>query len=274
MITANGKLQIKRFLAKQSADIASYLALGTTTTAANVNDTRLGFEVVRVPILSTSVDPNTDKIVFRGQVPQGSISTAYEIGLLSSSTTVESGRALGVLGSTLPVAWTNGTMTSVNARANTTSLKVDYVANGTTNAELTGLFEDLSTFRDVDSLVVAYYATTNLSSVKVRMGTDSTNYYEFTLPAPVANSYNVARVARSAAVRTGTATWGAINYIALRPSATAAGSGSIYLDGMRFESNSLDNGNLLVARTVLATPTVMDADIDSDIEYSIGVNIT
>lgn len=272
MITSNGKLQIKRYLAGQASSIASYLALGTGATAATVNDTRLGFEVVRTPILSISVDPNSDRVVFRANITPGQLNTAYEIGLWGSAPT-DGGRALGVIGANLPVVWTNGTMTSTNARANTTALKVDYVANGTTNAELTGFFEDLSRFRDIDSLVVAYHATTNLSSVRVRLGADSANYFEFILPAPVANSYNIARLARSAATKTGSPDWSAIRYMAVRPSATAGGGGSIFLDGVRFESNALDNGNLLVARTVLATPTVMDADIASDIEYAIMVNI-
>lgn len=272
MITSNGKLQIKRFLAGQASSIASYIALGTGATAATVNDTRLGFEVVRTPILSISVDPNSDKVVFRTSLNPGVINTAYEIGLWGSAPTDE-GRALSVVGSNLPVVWTNGTLTNTNARANAMALKVDYVANGTTNAELTGFYEDLSRFRDIDSLVVAYYATTNLSSVRVRLGLDATNYFEYVLPAPVANSYNIARLVRSAATKTGTPDWSAIRYMALRPSATAAGAGSVFLDGVRIESNALDNGNLLVARTVLATPTVMDADISSDIEYALNVSV-
>jgi len=272
MITANGKLQIKRYLAGQSPEIAAFIALGTSSAAVNVNNTRLGFEVVRVPVLSVSVDPNSDKIVFRGSVEPNLISTAYEVGLWGSSP-VDTGRALGVIGPDLPVIWTNGTMSSSNARVSISALKIDYNANGTTNAELSGFFEDLSQFTDIDSLVVAYHATTNLSSVRVRMGTDATNYYEFVLPAPVANSYNIARVTRSAATKTGSPDWSAITYIAIRPSATAAGSGSVYVDGVRFETNSIDNNSLLVARTVLATPTSMDLDIPSDIEYSIRVDV-
>lgn len=273
MITANGKLQIKRYLARQVGEIASFLALGTGSQAANVNDSRLSFEVARVPVQSISVDPNSDKVVFRSTFAPGAINMVHEIGLWAPSP-IDTSRFLNVLSATSPVLWTNGTLTSTNARANTDALKIDYVANGTTNSELTGIMDDLSAFQDTDSLVVAYHATTNLSSVRVRMGTDSTNYYEFVLPAPVANSYNVARVVRSAATRTGNPDWSAIRYIAVRPSATAAGAGSIFLDGIKMEANSLGSTNLLVARTVLVTPTALSADISSDVEYSIGVTIT
>lgn len=272
MITSNGKLQIKRFVSKQVNEIASYISLGTGTTAASINDTKLAFEVARIPVLSISVDPNSDKVVFRGNLPPGNINTAYEIGLWAA-TPVETSRTLNLIGSSVPVTWTNGTLTSVNSRANTNTLKIDYVGNGTTNSELVGIYEDLSMYRDVDSLAVAYYAGSNLSSVRVRLGYDATNYFEFLLPAPTANSYNIARLNRSTATKVGSPTWGVISYVAVRPSATAAGPGSIYLDGIRFESNPLDNSNVLVARSVLATPKVIDPDIDSDIEYSVVVTI-
>lgn len=272
MITSNGKLQIKRFLARQAPEIANYISVGVGATAASVNDTKLAFEVARIPVLSISADPASDRIVFRGSLLPKSINTAYEIGIWASST-IESGKNLNIFGGSLPLSWTNGTLTNVNARAHANALKIDYVANGTTNSELTGLYEDFSSYVDSDSLAVAYYATTNLSSVRIRMGSDASNYYEFVLPAPVSNNYNIARVPRSSATKTGSPDWGAITYVAVRPSATAAGAGSIYLDGIRMESNSLDASSVLIARMVLTTPTVMDVDINSDLEYSLKVDI-
>lgn len=272
MITANGKLQLRRVLARQATELANYISIGTGTQAATVNDVRLAFEVSRIPVMSISADPTSDRIVFRGNLPAKSINTVYEVGLWSSSAT-DNGRDFNVLGGSSPISWINGTLTNVNARAHANSLKIDYVTSGTTNAELTGIYEDLSIYRDSDSFAVAYHATTNLSAVKVRLGSDSTNYYEFTLPAPVTNSYNIARLARSAATKTGSPNWAAITYIAVRPTGTSGGAGSIYLDGIRMESNALDGSSVLVARTVLATPTVMSVDIDIDLEYSVKVDI-
>lgn len=270
MITANGKLQVQRLLARQANQIGGALALGVGTKAANVNDVNLEYEVVRTEIISTSIDSSTGDLVFRAQFNPGSIKTVYEMGVWSSTLATSAGYSMGLLGASL-TPWTNGTLTSTNARANLNALQVNYVANGTTNAELTGFFADLSGYTDSDSIVVAYYATTNLSSVRIRLGRDSSNYYEFVLPAPVANSYNVARLQRSAATKTGTLDWSSLTYAAVRPSATAGGSGSIFFDGVRVEPNSLSTNNLLVARTVLTTPHTLDADITSDIEYSLKV---
>lgn len=272
MITNGGKTTIKRFFARQVGQIAGSLALGVGTTAANVNDTRLQFEVVRVPITSISADIDNNRLVFKASLLPGLINTIYEIGAYSSAVSTVAGRNLNLLRDT-PVAWTNGTLDVTNARAYGQALKIDYVANGTTNAELTGLGEDLSAFKDVDSFVVAFHAGANLSSVRVRIGQDSANYFEFVVASTTAG-YNIFRANKSTATKTGSPTWENINYVAVRPSATAGGAGSIWFDGIRFEENPLENSNLLVARSILATPKVVDTTINTDIEYSLGINIT
>lgn len=271
MITANGKTVIKRFHAGQFGEIGTALAVGISAAAATVNDARLNFEVVRLPIASVSVDPDADRIVFRAILAPGLIKTIYEVGLWHGAN-IESGRVLNL--SDVTNTWANGTLSNANGRANTDTVQVDYVANGTTNAELAGFWEDLSTFGGSDSLVVGYYATTNLSSFRIRLGSDSSNYFEFLMPAPNASAYNIARLNLSAATVVGSPSWGAINYLALRPSATAAGTGSIFFDTIRFERNPIGEGDLLVARSSLATPYSVNQTTDNDIEYSLRIGIS
>lgn len=271
MITSNGKQVFKRFLAGQASQIAGSLSVGAGATAATVNDSRLAYEAERINISSVSVDPDSDKIVFRAILPPGRIKTIYEIGLWANPISLASGRNLALFNTSTP--WTNATITNANGRLSQNTMQISYVANGTTNAELTGANEELSIFSSADSIVVGYHVTVNLSSVRVRLGRDSSNYFEFLLPAATANSYNVARLALSAATVVGTPSWGAISYIAVRPSATAAGGGNLFLDGIRVEQNSINENNLLVARTVLTTPYVVNQTIDNDIEYSLAVAI-
>lgn len=273
MITNGGRTIIKRFFARQVGQIAGSLALGVGTQAVTVNDNRLQFEVIRVPVTSINADIDNNRLVFKASLLPGLINTIYEVGMYSSALSTAAVRNLNIIGNT-PTSWTNGTLDTANARASSQALKIDYVANGTTNAELTGLSEDLSQFQDIDSFVAAYYAGANLSSVSIRLGTDSSNYFAFSLAAPVANSYNISRVNKSTATKVGSPDWSNITYVAVRPSATAGGAGSIWFDGVRFESNPLENSNLLVARSVLATPKVADTTINTDIEYSLGINIT
>lgn len=272
MITSNGKSVISRYLGGQTPQIAGALALGVGSTAVTVNDVRLQYEVIRLPINSIAADLTNNRLVFKANLQPGLINTIYEVGLYSSSDLTSGYLRLPLLKST-PAIWTNGTLTSTNARANVQALKIDFVANGTTNAELSGFSTDASNFTDLDYFVIGFHATSNLSSVAVRLGADFSNYYQFTLTSPIVG-YNIYRVARSTAVKTGAPSWNALSYVAIRPSATAAGSGSIYFDGLRFEVNSLSDAQLIVARNVLTTPQVVDANVATDVEYSLGINIT
>lgn len=272
MITANGKGVIKRYLAGQIGQIAGSLSVGVGTTAATVNDTRLVYEVERLNLTSISVDPDSDKFVFQATLPPGRIKTIYEVGVWSSPVSQVGGRTLGIFGDGLP--WTNATINNANGRINQNTMQISYTANGTTNAELVGISENLSEYSASDSIVIGYHVTINISSIRVRLGTDASNYFEFLLPASTANSYNVARLALSSATVVGTPSWAAITYLAVRPSATAAGGGNLYFDGIRVDRNSLNEDSLLVARNVLATPYVVNQSIDNDIEYALAVTIS
>jgi hypothetical protein len=107
--------------------------------------------------------------------------------------------------------------------------------------------------------------------MRIRLGTDSSNYYEFLISSP-ATGYNIRNFTKSQATVTGTPTWSNIEYMAVRPSGTAGGSGSVYIDGMKFETDPLAAGTLLVARKVLGTVFTPDANIPSEIEYPLVVN--
>lgn len=272
MITNQGKDIIKRYFTGQVPQIGGALAFGVGTTAANVADTQLVNEVYRAPVASVNADLSNSRLVFKSVIPAGSINTIYEVGLYSGSADLTQRKNITLYGGN--GLWTNGAFTATNARASAQAVKIDYVANGTTNAEVSGIAEDFSSFVNSDSLVVGFYATTNLSSVRIRLGTDASNYYEAVIAAPVASSYNVHKILRSAMTKTGTPTWDAITYMAARPSATAGGAGSIYLDTVGFQSNMLGGNNVLVARWVLVTPKVTDLNIVSEVEYSLGFSIT
>lgn len=267
MIVDSGRLNIKRFFSGEIADIAGSVGFGVLDTPVVAEDTRLAYEVVRTPVTSIHADTNTDRIVVKTSIAPGVINMIYEIGIFASSTDVDISRFLSLDPDT--ESWTNATMTATNARATDQTVRVDVVASGTTNAELTTIVEDLSAFLGTDEIVVGFYATANVSSLRIRLGTDSANYYEFVAASP-ATGYNVVRFARSTAAVTGSPSWDNIVYLAVRPSATAAGSASVYIDGIRIEQVRTDS--LLVARTVPDTPIETDPDITTDVEYSLEIS--
>lgn len=270
MITNLGKTIIKRFYSRQVAEIANYMAIGVGSTAATINDTQLNYEVVRYPLISINPDMAGDRIVFRSSIPAAIMTQAYEVGLYSvSGGAPDKSRTINIFRTELP--WTNSSYVVTNARVSPKTLKIDYVANGTTNSEVYGVSEDFSTFSDVDTLAFAFYVGSNLSSLRVRMGSDSTNYFEFAITSPVAG-YNINRFVKSAATVTGSPSWANIKYIAIRPSASAAGTGSVFFDSIRMEDNTVSNQNVLVARSVLSTPYTVDPNVPNDVEYSLAIS--
>jgi hypothetical protein len=266
MITTLGKAQIKSFFGTQEAYIANYIALGVNPAAAQVGDVRLGYEVARVGATARA-DLANDRVVFKGQVAAGVVGTIYEVGLYAAT--------LGSNAKMVPVrpgpnnAWTGATVGAAQARSTDTAVAIAVAANGTGNAELTGLNFDASGFGAGDFVAVSFFADANLSSFKIRIGQSSTVYREYTVSAPAAG-YQTVRLAYPSGVDAGTVNMQALNYIAIRPSAKAAGNTTLYIDGVRIESA---NDGILIARSVLATPTVLDTSVPTDIEYSLEINV-
>lgn len=271
MITTAGKDIVKKYFGGQVSRIGGAIALGVGTAAPALTDTELAYEVVRVPVSSINADLAANRIVFKTLVPAGSIGTVYEMGLYSDVNTASKTKVLSLVSQARGI-WTNGTIVATNARADVKTVQIDVAANGTKNADISGLSQNLSSFVGSDAVTIAFHATANISSVKVRLGSDSSNYYELTYTSPSVG-YNIMRANLSTAVVTGTPSWASINYLAIRPSATAAGAGSIFFDGLTIEDNTTPIDNFLVVRNVLATPKVMDTSLATNVELSLGISV-
>lgn len=268
MISDAGKGHILKAMTGVVASIANYVLLGVDQTAEASDDTGLGLEITRVPITSVSPDLDNQRIVFSASVQPGLINTIYEIGLLYTES-LDAGRTLPIPGSEMSF-WTNSSLVTTNARASLSTLKVDFVASGTTLAEDSALNADLSALRGVDSIKFAFYSTANVSSLRFRIGSDSSNYFEFVVSAPTAG-YHVVSFPISSASVTGSPTWGNVLYFAVSVTGTSGGSGSVYLDAVRTEPVS--ETDVLVARTVLGTPYVVNVNVPNSIEYALDVSV-
>lgn len=271
MITNAGKDIVKKYFGGQVSRIGGAIALGVGTTAAALTDTELAYEVVRVPVSSINADLAGNRIVFKALVPAGSIGTTYEMGLYSDTNTSNKTKVLSLVSQARGI-WANGTLTATNARADVKTVQIDVAANGTKNADISGLSQNLSNFVGSDAVVLAFQATANISSVRVRLGSDASNYYELLYNAPPVG-YNIMRANLSTATVTGSPSWAAINYLAIRPSASASGAGSIFFDSLTIEDNTTPIDNFLVVRNVLATPRVMDTSLATNVELSLGITV-
>lgn len=268
MITNQGADAIVEFFGQQRANIVTHLALGVGNALPTVSDTELSFEVVRLPLISISADLVNRKIIYIAECPPGNIKTVYEVGAWTDDAN-DSGRMLSTTDATT-ASWSNATISTNNVRVGTQTVKVDYTGSGTTTAELLTLTDDFSAFDNDTTVAVAFYATANLSTLRVRLGTDALNYYQFVVDTPVNGSYNIKKFLKTDAEVVGAPDWSTINYMAIRPSATAGGPGSVYFDAIKFESSD----GILVSRSVLTTPLDIDPNITSRIEYALPVTVT
>lgn len=255
-----------KMLAGEQWGLATTLAVGIGASAASGTSTTLDYELDRQEIDVSAADLVNGRVVLKATMPVGSTGTIYEVGLFHGiQAQVASARVLGVTDALS--TWTNATLSATNSRITGNTRKIDFVTSGTTNAEMADFTEDLSDFT-TGAVVIAFNATTNLSSARLRLGTDSSNYYEFVISSP-AVGYNIRRLTMASATVTGTPSWGALSYLAIRPSATAGGGGSMYVDGIRVEQV----GGTLIARSVLGTPFVLDPTIETNIEYALDVDV-
>lgn len=269
MITDAGKTVVKRFFARQRTVAANVLAIGVGTTTVTGTDVKLAFEVYRTPIIGTFYDPDTDRVIFKAEIPAGQVATVYEIGLLYDPLVSDISRLIRV--NDIPGTWTGGALNSSNARVSAQTLKVDATTSSSTTASITGAAEDISAYVSTDSVAVAFFADANLSSVKLRLGADSSNYIEFTYSG-ISAGYNVKRVNVSAAVTTGTPDLTNLDYVAVVATATGGGATSLYLDGIRFEDNNISDpdNNILVSR--LVSTLAIDADLPNEVEYALEID--
>jgi hypothetical protein len=266
MITTQGRKVVTRLFGGQVATLATSLSVGTGTTAEALTDVALRAEVLNVPITSISVDEANNRVIYKATLPPAAVYSIYEVGLFYE--VVDRQNRTMVLNG-LDTTWTNASLVAGPGRANNPVARIAFSANGTTNAELAGVTDNLSDFQATDFVLLSFTGHANLSSLRVRLGTDASNYFEFAVTSPVAG-YNNVRVARSTATTVGIPTWDSITYLAIRPSGSAAGAGSVDFDRIGFEQNPSPN-SILVARKVLATPYLPDQFIESEIEYSHGV---
>src|SRR5688572_7298790 len=91
MITVDGKVHIKRYLAGFVPAIAQSIAFGLGSAAESVNDTKLQFEVGRTEILLVSYDFVNNKLIFKANVPEDFGGKIYEAALYSTPSNVAAG---------------------------------------------------------------------------------------------------------------------------------------------------------------------------------------
>lgn len=277
MITAQGRRFVKRYLAGQAGTLVGAISVGIGDTAATLNDTRLQFEFARIPVLVTAFDFGSDQLVFKGTLDESVSGEIREVAVWTS----ESNGAPGSQQSFIVTSfdsdeeqWDVATFDTSGARIGIDGLKHTPAASATSASVLTGVTLDFENYSSQDTFVLAYNPeNANTANVKVRLRTDSSNYYEFTITSP-ATGYKFHTFVKGSATVVGVPDWGNINEVEIRTTATGGGSASVKFDGLRAEdTDSVAPEYGMVARYVPITPITKQEGIIQDIEFAIPVTI-
>lgn len=278
MITAAGRTFIKRYLAGQSGTLVGAISVGIGSKAAALNDERMEFEVARIPVIVTDYDFGNDRLIFKGTLDEDVEGIIHEVGIWTAEVNAAAGNQESRIITTFDSEtedWTVETFDTSNTRIGVDSLKLTPAASATNSSTLTGITLDLGDYTSQDAFVLAYFVgNSNTSNIKVRMRTDSSNYYEFTINAPT-TGYKFTSLTKAGATAVGTPDWSDINEVEISVTAKAGGSASVQFDGLRIEdTDSIAPEYGLVARSVLAAPITKEEGIVRDIEYALPVNIS
>lgn len=281
MITTEGKIHLKRYLAGYVPAIAQSIAFGIGPKAEASGDTYLNFEIDRADILLTTYDFVNNKLIFKAAVPTEFAGIIYETALLSQRTNALSGeygsRLLSSFDSDTEV-WTTGgvaaTYTTSNTRLGADSLSHTPALSTTTTSQLAELVLDFSGNSGNDKFILAYnVGNANTSNIQVRMMTDASNYYNFSLGAQTAG-YKVTEFAKSTATVTGTPSWANITMIQILTTSGAGGASAVNYDGLRIEDvDTINPDYVLVSRELLASPFTKELGKANEIEFTLDVTI-
>lgn len=284
MITTDGKLHIKRFLAGQVPAIAQSIAFGVGNKAEAVGDTKLQFEAGRVDIALTSFDFVNNRLIYKAQLPDDFSGSIYEAAIFSTS----ADDVAGQFGSRLLASFESDTedwldpstgtaptyVTGGTSRIGTASMRQAPAASASETDAMNQLALDLSGYSGNDKFVFAFnVGNANTASIRFRFMTDASNYYDILLGAQ-SSGYKVVEVAKSAATVTGAPKWESITEIRVITTSTAGGASAVDFDGIRIEDSDTINPNyVMVAREMLATPFIKEEGKIQEIEFALDVNV-
>lgn len=283
MITDDGRIYIKRYLAAQVPSIAACIAVGIGGTAESAAHTSLQFEMERAEVSLTSFDFLNDRVVFKAILPDDLSGKIYEVALFSQMENPVAGNFTSKIIATFDSdseEWTKdtdgsaATYTTANARIGGDSLSLTPAASTTVGFVLNDILYDLSGNSGSDVVKLAYNAGANVSALTIRFRTDASNYFSYATTGPAAG-YRIDTFTKGSATITGTPSWDNITSIEVRVTATAGiGGAAVDFDGIRIEDvDTVNPEYVMVSRELLSSPFLKEEGKVQEIEFSLGVSV-
>lgn len=290
VITKFGKRFLTNFIAGNIPTSKKDMAFGIDATAATENDTRLGFEFYRLPVLFGSTDIQTASsittysVVYKTTIPQDVVGQIYEVGLYPSTrSSINNFDSKFITDFDDVLDWEdpsqiNPLTTTSNYRIGGNLLRMS--ANTSSSKEYKASIPtlDLSGYSEADSIKLAYYREdANLSTIKVRLYSEASKYYEATITPTAGTGYKITSDILFSTLLAGATSPAPditnINQIGIVITAGAGGNTIVGLDGLRVnDEDTFDPLFGLISRSVLATPISKVAGRQVDVEYRLDLD--
>ncbi len=288
VITKFGKRFLTNFVAGNVFGFSKDMAFGIDSTAATENDTRLGFEFYRTPVLFGTPDIQTVSnttsyaVVYKTTIPQDIVGEVYEVGIYPSTRSSINdfdSKYISDFNDSLDWEDSSGNNPSVidsNYRIGGNVLRM--YATSTTPREYKSNINslDLSGYSTLDTIRLAYYREdANLASIKIRLYSDPTRYYEATIVPTSGNGYKISADIPLSTFFSGSTSPAPditnINQVGIIVTASA-GTTYVGMDGLRInDEDTFDPTFGMISRSVLSTPLSKVSGRQVDVEYRLSL---
>lgn len=290
VITKFGKRFLTNLIAGNIPNQNKDMAFGIDSASATENDTRLGFEFYRAPVLFGSTDIQTVSattsysVVYKTTIPQDVVGEIYEVGLYPSNrSSVNNFDSKFLTDFDDVLDWedssANNPLTATsNYRIGGNLLRMSASSGTSKEYKSTLPTIDMSGYSDLDTIRLAYYREdANLSTVKVRLYSEASKYYEATITPTSGTGYKI-----SSDIPLSTFFAGAtspapdasnINQIGIVVTASGGGSTTIGLDGLRInDEDTFDPVFGMISRSSDTSPLISKvAGRQVDVEYRLDL---
>ena len=296
MITKFGKRFLIDFIAGNSnftsKDLAIGIATGTQLSEADTN-TRLGFEIYRMPVSLSSINIESDGSggfnyysIFKTTIPQDISGVITEIGLYPGFR-----KSINFYDSKFITAFENNTLwvdssgnspghesnssdgTTFVSKIGENMVRFNVTQSTSKEYKNTIALLDLSGYSVNDSLTLSYKkADNNTSKIRIKFYSSSSAYYYADFTPSGSNEDKLQSVSMSTVFNNivGSPDLTNITSIGVEVTAGSGGNTVIYFDGLRVnDEDTFDPQYGLIARHVLTTPLKKPSGRPVDIEYKL-----
>lgn len=289
VITKFGKRFFTNSLAGKIDNQYKDIAIGIDSTTATIDDTRLGFEFYRIPVILSSTDiqtlegTTTYSVIYKTTIPQDISGIISEIGLYPQTrSSLNNYDSKFISDFSNYLNWIdssslNPVVTEINSKIGPVLLTM---TSGFESAnEYTSTIQpmDISGYSVNDSIKLAYFKNdVRLDYIRIKLYSSDTDYYYIDIDGGNGTGYRLSEdilLSNLFANSSGSPDKTQINKIGILLQPTSGYTTTVSFDGLRInDEDTFDPIFGLVSRSVLGTTLTKLAGRQVDIEYKLDLS--